>query len=152
MQVNEVLTYDGEQQTDLDSHLDTCVIGQNVLIVHDFNRLVNAVGYDPLKGSIHPNCQTVSVAVAYYCPMTGEVFIIEVHQAILTYHRHNNILCPIQMRVYNVKVNDIPKYLTDNPTDQTHSIVMHEKGETLLIPLHLHGVTSYFTSRKPTME
>ena len=29
---------------------------------------------------------------------------------------------------------------------------MHGKGETLLIPLHLHGVTSYFTSRKPTME
>ena len=29
---------------------------------------------------------------------------------------------------------------------------MHEKGETLLIPLHLHGFTSYFTSRKATME
>ena len=65
---------------------------------------------------------------------------------------HNNILCPMQMRMYDVKLNDIPKYLTDNPTDQIHSIVMHEKGETLLIPLHLHGVTSYFTSRKPTME
>ena len=84
--------------------------------------------------------------------MTGEVFIIEVHQAILIDHLHNNILCPMQMRMYDVKVNDIPKYLTDNPTDQTHSIVLHERGETLLIPLHLHGVTSYFTSRKPTME
>ena len=29
---------------------------------------------------------------------------------------------------------------------------MHEKGETLLIPLHLYGVTSYFTSINPTME
>ena len=28
------------------------------------------------------------------------------------------------MRTYDVKVNDIPKYLTDNPTDQTHSIVI----------------------------
>ena len=75
--------------------------------------------------------------------MTGEVFIIEVHQAILIDHLHNNILCPIKLRMYDVKVNDIPKYLTDNPTDPTHSIVMHEKVETLLIPLHLHGVASY---------
>ena len=58
----------------------------------------------------------------------------------------------MQMRMYDVTVNYIPKYLTDNNTDQTHSIVVHEKVETLLIPLHLHGVTSYFTSREPTME
>ena len=53
--------------------------------------------------------------------------------------------------MYDVKVNYIPKYLTDNTTDQTHSIVMHEKGETLLIPLHLHVVTLYSTSRCPTI-
>ena len=56
------------------------------------------------------------------------------------------------MSVYDVKVNEIPKYLTYNPTDLTHSIVTHEKVETLLITLHLHGATSNFTSRKPTME
>ena len=56
------------------------------------------------------------------------------------------------MKMYDVKVNEIPKYLTENPTDKTHSIVMHEKGETLLIPLYPHGVTSYFTSRSTTME
>ena len=79
-------------------------------------------------------------------------FIIDIHQAILIDLLHNNILCPIQMRMYEVKVNDIPKYLTDNPTDQTHPIFMHEKGETLLISLYLNGVTFYFTSIKPTME
>ena len=84
--------------------------------------------------------------------MAGEVFIIDIHQSILIDHFHNNILCKIQMRMYDVKVNDIAKYLTDNPTDQTNSIFMQEQGETLLIPLHLHGVTSYFTCRKPTME
>ena len=56
------------------------------------------------------------------------------------------------MMMYEVKLNDIPKYLTVNPTDQTHSIIMHEEGETVLIPLHLHGVTSYFTSGNPTVE
>ena len=120
--------------------------------MHDFNRPVNVVGYDTLKGIITPNCRTVSAAVAYDCPMIGGVFIIEFHQAILIDHLHNNILCPIHMRMYNVKLNNIPKYLTENPTDQTHSMFMHEKVETLLIPLYLHGVTSYLTSRNPTME
>ena len=49
--------------------------------------------------------------------MTGRVFIIEVHQAILIDHLYNNILCPMQMRMYDIKVNDIPKYLTENPAD-----------------------------------
>ena len=83
--------------------------------------------------------------------MKGKFFIIDIHQEILIYHLHNNILCPMQMRIFDVKVNEIPKYFTDNRTDQTHSIVMHEKGETLMIPLHLHGVTLYSNSRKPTI-
>ena len=91
-------------------------------------------------------------AVSYDFPITGEVLIIEFHQEILIDHVHNNILCPMHMRMYDVKVNEITKYLTDNTTDPTHSIVMHKKGETLIIPLHLHGVTVYFTSRKATME
>ena len=56
------------------------------------------------------------------------------------------------MRMYDVRVNEIPKYLTENTTDQTNSIVMQEQGETLLILLQLHGITSYFTPRKPTVE
>ena len=152
MQVNAVLIDDGEQRTDLDSHADTCVIGQHALIVHNLNCPVNIFGYDPSKGTITPNCRTVLAAVAYDFPMTGEIFIIDIHQAILIDHFHNNLLCPMQIMMYEVKVNYIPKYLTDNPTDQTHPIFMHEKGETLLIPLYLHGVNSHFTSSNPTME
>ena len=107
MRVNAVLTDDGEQRTDLESHADTCVIGQHALIVHDFNRPVNVTGYDPSKGTMAPNCPEVSAAIEYDCPMTGEVFIIEIHQAILIDHLHNNLLCPMQMRMYDVKVNDI---------------------------------------------
>ena len=120
--------------------------------MHNLNLPVNVVGYDTSKGIMTPNCQTVLAAVSYDCARTGGGFIIEFHQAILIDHLHNNILYPIQMRMYDVKVNDIPKYLTENPTDQTHSIVMQKKGETLLIPLHLHGVTPYFTFRGSTME
>ena len=109
MKVNEVLTDDGEQRTDLDSHADTCVIGQNELIVQNLNRPVNVVGYDPSKGIMTLNYQTVSAAVEYDCPMKGKLFILEVNQAILIDHFHNNIMFTMQMRMYGVKVNEIPK-------------------------------------------
>ena len=95
MRVNAVLTDDGEKRTDLDSHADTCVIGQHALIVHNFNRPVNVVGYDPSKGIMTPNCRTVLAAVAYDFPVTGEVFIIDIHQVILIDQLYNNILFPM---------------------------------------------------------
>ena len=104
-----------------------CVITQHALIFHNFNHPVNVVWYDPSKVILNPNCRTFSASVEYDCPMTGEVFINEVNQEILIDHLHNNILCPMQMKMYDVKVIDIPKYLTENPTDYTHSIVLHEK-------------------------
>ena len=51
MQVNAVFTDDGEKQTDLDSHTDTCVISQHALIMHDYNHPVNFLGMIPRKGS-----------------------------------------------------------------------------------------------------
>ena len=122
--VNAVLTDDGEKQTDIGSHADTCLIGPHALIVHYFNCLMNVVGYDTSKGAMTPNWQTVSAAVSYDFPMKGEIFIIDIHQKILIDHLHNNLLCPIQIKMYDVKVNIIYIYLTDNPTDQTHSIVI----------------------------
>ena len=73
---------------------------------------MNFVGYDPSKGIMTPKCRTVSAEVAYEFSMTGEFVIIEVLQAILIDHLHNNILCPMQGRMSDIKVNDIPKYLT----------------------------------------
>ena len=58
MRVNAVLTDDREQQTDLDIHADTCVMGQHAPIVPNFNRPVNIVGQDLSKGIMNTNYQT----------------------------------------------------------------------------------------------
>ena len=58
MRVNAVLTDDKEQQTDLDIHADTCVMGQHALIVHNFHRPVNIFGHDLSKGIMNTNYQT----------------------------------------------------------------------------------------------
>ena len=56
IRVNAVLTDYGEQHAYIDSHADTCVIGQYALIVQNFNCSVNVVGYNPSKVIMALNC------------------------------------------------------------------------------------------------
>ena len=55
-----------QHRTELDSHADTCTVGQNTLITHVHNRHVNVHAYDPSLGS-QQNMNIVNVAVAYDC-------------------------------------------------------------------------------------
>jgi len=79
---------------ELDSHADTCVFGSHALIFMDYNRPVNVYGYDPTKGT--ETYRTVSGAVAYDHPNTGEVFILCIHQAIEIPHLDHHLICPMQ--------------------------------------------------------
>ncbi|KAI2503149.1 hypothetical protein MHU86_11340 [Fragilaria crotonensis] len=60
----------------------------------------------------------------------------------------------MQVRLNDVKINDTPRFLTDNPDELTHSIVipMADSDEPFVIPLSLKGVSSSFPTRKPTIE
>ena len=59
----------------------------------------------------------------------------------------------MQLRLNDVKVNEIPKFLTDKPDDDSHALAMpREEEDDYVIPLSLDGVTSYFDTWKPTKE
>ncbi|KAI2505146.1 hypothetical protein MHU86_9334 [Fragilaria crotonensis] len=60
----------------------------------------------------------------------------------------------MQLRLNDVKVNDVPRFLTDQPTELTHSLVIPiEQSDTpYVIPLSIIGVASSFPTRKPTRE
>ena len=88
--------------------------------------------------------QVVSAAIAYDDPTTGEVLILCIHQAVQIPTMENNLLCPMQLRLNEVLVDDCPKFLHPNPTDSTHTITVTNGPDTLIIPLSLRGVTSYF--------
>jgi len=54
-----------------------------------------------------------------------------------------------------VIVNDVPKFLTLNPPDNMHAIVVQDPDDLaqhICFPLHIQGVTSYLTVRKPTLD
>ena len=91
-----------ETQTELDSHADTCVLGANVLITHDLERPVDVTGYNPSDGS--KVFKTVSGALGYMDG--GVVHILHVHQAIHMPTLDHNLLCPMQLRLNDVVINE----------------------------------------------
>ena len=145
-----------EQRTELDSHADTSVVGQSTaLLIHDFMTPVHVHGYVQSVGQ-SANCRTVSAVVAYDHPMNGNVYMLVIHQAILIPEMEHNLLCPLQLRDHGVLVNDEPKFLATNPTDDHHAITLPSMtmndGEPFQIPLTYQRVTSYFPTRRPTRE
>ena len=81
-------------RTELDSHADTSVVGQHALILHDYERPVNVIGYDSKQGAAR-NMRTVSAAVAYDDPNTGNIVILALHQAIFIPHLEVKLVCPL---------------------------------------------------------
>ena len=140
-----------EARMECDSHADTSVVGKNSLMFHDYGRPVRVSGYHPRDGV--KECRTVSAAVAYDHPQTGQVYILIINQAIEIPHLENHLLCPMQCRVNGVRVNDVPNILVDNPDTTTHASGVPDpidKSNMLYLPLSSSGVTSYFHCRKPT--
>jgi hypothetical protein len=71
-----------ETTLELDSHADTCVLGCNALILHDYLRPVSVQGYDPALGTTQYN--TVSGAPAYDHLASGETYHLVVQFIYLT--------------------------------------------------------------------
>ena len=82
---------------ELDSHADTCLVGSNVLVVHDHERFVDVYGFD--KETRHANASTVNAAIAYEDPVTHSTVILMINQAIKIDSMHNILICPMQCRV-----------------------------------------------------
>ena len=88
-------------------------------------------------------------------PPTGELIILIFHQAIHIPYMMNKLLPPMQIRLNDMIVNDQPKFLAENPSDDTHTIIFsnsESKDGKNLTPLSLKGVTSTFPTQKPTVE
>ena len=114
---------------------------------------VNVVGYDKSCGTQHRDLPTVSCALAYDDPSSGMAIMLIVHQAISVTTMSNNLLCPMQIRMNDIELNDTPKFLTENPMSKTHAIsVMDQDGHEHTILFTLRGVTSYIPTRKPSIK
>ena len=62
----------------------------------------------------------------------------------------NNLMCLMQMRYNGVEVQECPKHCKKKPATSDHTISIADRK--VMIPLDLHGVTSYFPMHKPNPE
>jgi hypothetical protein len=128
---------------ELDSHADTCVLGRGALIIQDYDRPVNVTSYDPALGN--KIYQTVTGVLGFVHPRTGQLYHLVLHQCIHIPHLTHHLLCPMQVRVNDVTINEVPKFIRPDPSPNTHSIIATEQGtdQQVALSLQLKGVTLY---------
>ena len=139
--VASVVRNDKETALELYYYADTSVLGGGALVVAEFNEPVNVQGYDPSLGT--KTYKTITGAVGYCDPVNGSIYHIVIHQAIHIPGLDHHFLSPMQCRVADVEINDCPRFLTANPTEESNCIIAHDEyGARFVLPLVLQGVTS----------
>ena len=128
---------DFETTLELDSLANTCILGRDALSIYDYDRPVEVTGFYPAIGL---QCYlTVSGVVKFTHPVSGEQSHLVFHQAIHIPHLLHHLLCPMQCRMNEVTVNDVPKFVTVDPTENTHAKIVqsddaYDSAQTVLPP------------------
>ena len=90
-------------KVELNLHADSCVVGNNCLVIHDHYRLVNIYSYEPKDG--HRTAKKVDTAVGYHDPWIDPRFILMIYQAICIDGLANHLLSPMQCHLNGVQIN-----------------------------------------------
>ncbi len=97
----------------------------------------------------------MSGVVAYDDPQTGRMLHLIINQAIHIPYLGHHLLCPMQCCVNDVTVNNLPKFLAANLTDQTHALTINDSNNPLqlvILPFTLRGVTSLLNVRTVNID
>ena len=135
---------------ELDTHADTTVLGKHCLVVQDFNRPVDVLGWDSKLGTIE--CPKVTGVVAYDHPTTGQTYMLVFNLAIYAESVENYLICPMQCRVHGVTIKNTPKMFVAEAMERSHAIIIDLGSDNPLVkPLALTGVASTFAVRTPSL-
>lgn len=137
-------------QAELDSHADTCCIGNQSFIVQETGQTISVSPFVSSLGAVD-DVPIVTAALAYDDPYQYHTCILFFHQALYFKDMQRHLIGIDQLRHNQIIVNDTPliRLQPEERNELSHSIIHHESG--LHIPLELDGTTSYFVTRKPTL-
>jgi hypothetical protein len=90
----------------------------------------------------------ITAAIACNDPTSGKVFILIIHPALYFPEMSRCLICPMQLRLNDVVLNELPKFLTAHLADQDHAIV----SGGLTIALDIYNVSSFFHGRTPIQK
>ena len=139
---------DEQSRTELDSHANMPVVGREALVVEQSGRTVEVSPFTPDYKPI--KVEVVNAIIQYDSPLDRKEYILVVQNALRVPSMRNNLLPPLIMCENGIMVNECAKIHCEDPTRHYHCIIFERYD--LCIPLRLHGVFSYFVTRKPDVE
>jgi hypothetical protein len=121
------------------------------LIVCLSDKKVNVAGFDPSQCEV-ADLDLVSAALACnWLTTAGEAIMLMVHQVVHIPTMEIDLLCPMQMRMNDVKAHECPKFMEEQPSNLSLAPRVTQAGDkNLCLVCALRGVTSCFPTRKPT--
>ena len=129
-------------RSELDSHADTIVAGENCIVMQYTSRSCEVMPYsdeyEPLKDV------PVVQAATGYTSSNGQSYILILNEALYMPKLDHSLINPNQLRHYQVEV-------IDNPYDKG-GMYIASPGEELVMGLMSEGTTIYFESWTPTLE
>lgn len=134
-------------RTDLDSHANMVVVGRHCAIIEHTGKFASVSPFTPDYEALS-KVPIVDAALLYDCPFTGFRYVLIVRNALHVPAMKHNLIPPFIMREAGIKVDEIPKIHTPDPTEETHSIYF--ENQKFRIPLSLWGIFSYFPTSKPS--
>ena len=136
----------GFAKTSLDSHADTSCAGSNMAVLELTGEKVNVF---PFSDNL-PSVQEVPIATVltiWESPQTGEPWMLVIHEALYFGDQlKDSLLCPNQLRAAGNLVRDAPIQFD---ATSSHSITVPGRLE---LPLEMHGVISFLSTRKPSSD
>ena len=133
---NDVL----DTQTDLDSHVDSPVVGRNALVFETLETTVQVKGFtSPLGIKMVP---IVNAAVAYNNLFNNKVIILLIYNALYVNEMKHNLIPPFLMRLAQLELDKEPKFLAKT----RHWSIMFCSGTNTRLHFSLHGIVSYLST------
>ena len=123
-----------ETTTDLDSHADSPVVGDNATIHLHTNKTVRVSGFTEVLGDISKVPVVVAV-VAYTDTITGVTYLLVISNALYMKGIEGNLIPPVMIRLAGHQVDECPKIMCKKPTINTHSISINNPELLILLSL-----------------
>jgi len=138
-------------KTEMDSHADSPVLGDNVEIIKLMDKEVTVSGFSDKLGNIS-KIPVVQAVVAYDFVITNKTYLLHINNTLYVKGMKSNLIPPFMMRLNGIEVNECPKFLSSNPSEKGHTIYIYIPDGQLHIHLFLDGTISFFNTRKPTKD
>ena len=123
-------------------------VGREALVVEQSGKMVEVspftLDYKPI------NVEVVNAMIQYDSPLDGREYMFVIQNTLRVPSMSNNLIPPFIIRENGIILNECAKIHCDDPTREDHAIIF--KGYDLHIPLQLHGIFSYFVTRKLDVE